>query len=211
MQWQCWFYRCFIAVLTLFNADFRKEHLTMTIQFNPLEYSGELEAAGVPHAQASVHATALTRVLADVVCVRDLSKVETSLRDEIRQCEARLVCRIEQVRTDLGARIDAVKNGLNARIDAVEAKIDAVEAKIDAINARLGARIDSLSVEVNARFDILASRIETVKVELTAKIDKVSCDVASIRSELVIHRWMFGILIAMNGATLAIAVRGNLS
>ncbi len=157
----------------------------MAIRFDPLAYSSELEAAGVPQGQAKVHARALANVLSDAVCVRDLSRVENNLRDEMRAMESRLIARIDQVRADLGNRIEA-------------------------LHTEFSARIDLLKVELNVRIDLLGARIESVRVELMSAIAEIKADNASIHRELVIHRWLFGVIIAMNGATLAIAMRGGL-
>ena len=150
----------------------------MTVKFDALAYSGELEAEGVPPRQAAVHARALSSALKDVVCVHDLNRAETGLRDELHEVENRLVQRIDQVRSELSSRIEAVRTELIARIDLVRSD--------------------------------LSARIEIVRMELLSAIADLRADNASIHRELVIHRWMFSVIIAMNGATLGIAIRGGL-
>ena len=151
---------------------------TMTPPFNPIEYSSELEAAGVDKAQATVHAKALSTVLADVVFTQDLAKVETSLRKEIRHTEEMLSARIESVRTDLGARIDKVHVEVNANIE------------------RLRIETSSQFIETNSKF-----------VEMNSKFTETNSKFYALNVEMVIHRWALGILMAMSATTLALVVR----
>ena len=150
----------------------------MTVKFDALAYSGELEAEGVPPRQAAVHARALSSALKDVVCVNDLNRAEIGLRDALHDLENRLVQRLDQVRSELGGRIETVRTELIARIDLVRSD--------------------------------LSARIEIARMELLSAIGDLRADNASIHRELVMHRWMFGVIIAMNGATLGIALRGGL-
>lgn len=150
----------------------------MTPPFNPIEYSSELEAAGVNKAQATVHAKALSTVLADVVFTQDLAKVETSLRKEIRHTEEMLSARIESVRTDLGARIDKVHVEVNANIE------------------RLRIETSSQFIETNSKF-----------VEMNSKFTETNSKFYALNVEMVIHRWALGILMALSATTLALVVR----
>ena len=168
----------------------------MTVNFDALAYSGELEAEGVPPRQAAVHARALSSALKDVVCVHDLNRAEMGLRGELHDLENRLVQRIDQVRSELSSRIEAV------RIELI--------AKIDLVRSDLSARLDALSAHVETVRSDLSARIEIVRMELLSAIADLRSDNASIHRELVIHRWMFGVIIALNGATLGIAIKGGL-
>ena len=161
----------------------------MTVKFDALAYSGELEAEGVPPRQAAVHARVLSSALKDVVCVHDLNRAETGLRDELHEVENRLVQRIDRVHSELSSRTDQVRSELSG--------------KIEAVRIELIARIDLVRSDLSAR-------IEIVRMELLSAIADLRADNASIHRELVIHRWMFGVIIALNGATLGIAIRGGL-
>lgn len=151
----------------------------MASQFNLVNYESDLEAAGVPHLQAAAHAKALAGALAEVVNNGELGKVETNLRNEIHRCEERLLCRIDQVRVELNTRIDKVHSELHARIDKVHCELN---AKIDKVHSKLNARIDLLDAKLSTRID-------------------------AIGNELVVHRWMFGLLISINVATLSLVIK----
>ena len=157
----------------------------MTPAFNPIEYSSELEAAGVDKAQATVHAKALSTVLADVVFAQDLAKVETGLRKEIRHTEEILSARIESVRTDLGSRIDVVKVEVNANIE------------------RLRIETSSQFIETNSKFTEMNSKF----TDINSRFTETNSKFYSLNVEMVIHRWALGILMAMSATTLALVVR----
>ncbi len=113
----------------------------MAPAFNPIDYSSELEAAGVAKAQAAVHAKALSSVLVDVVFAHDLSKLETNVRKEILQCEERLTLRIDSVRTELSARIDGLRISVDAKF---------MEANCNT---------ERLRTETNSRFDAMRTEL----------------------------------------------------
>lgn len=96
----------------------------MDRHFNPLEYSRELVKAGVPEAQADVHANTLARVLDQ--CVAQPAQLETlrqelgfefrseisQVRSEIGQVETRLRGEIQSLRAELTRRIDLLEERL---------------------------------------------------------------------------------------------------
>ncbi|MES2015101.1 MAG: hypothetical protein V4484_01295 [Pseudomonadota bacterium] len=69
---------------------------------------------------------------------------------------------------------------------------------------RLEAKIEALRTELTAK-------IELVRAELIAKIELVHCElngkIEATRAELVLHRWMFGLIITISSANLALTVR----
>lgn len=146
----------------------------MTTQFDSLDYAQRLARAGVPENQAAVHAQVLHHALGQIVCARQLSEAEGSLRKEIQQAEERLSNQIYRVRDEPNSKIGRV------RLD--------LEAKIEAVRVELGAKIENLRVELGAK-------IEKVGAELDAKID-VLC------VEIKYMRWMIGVVIALNTALL---------
>jgi uncharacterized protein YgfB (UPF0149 family) len=104
----------------------------MSIQYNALEYAQQLEAAGVPKAQAEVHASMLGRVISDCVAVpadlhplrsdltHQLVETETRLRAEIKGMETRLRAEIAETEARLSAKIDIGLERLSSRIDKLE-------------------------------------------------------------------------------------------
>jgi len=147
----------------------------MTSEFNAIDYANELQSTGVPKEQATAHANALTRLLADVAFSRDLVKLESNLRKEIRECEERMILRIDLVRTQLEAKIEAVRVEL--------------ESKIEAVRVELEARMTKMEAEIRAEIGVLRGEIR------------------SIRNELVLHRWVLGLVLAFSTANLALTVK----
>ena len=111
----------------------------MNGQFNAIDYAQQLEAAGVPRAQAEVHAKMLT--LALVSCAAS--------RADLAALGEKLNCRIDAVQQELTSRIDAVKQELTSRIDSVKQE--------------LTSRMDSLEQKFDSRFDALEQEIRNAK------------------------------------------------
>jgi hypothetical protein len=176
---------------------------SMTPAFNPIEYSSELEAAGVEKAQAAVHAKALSTVLADVVYTHDLVKLEGNLRKEIQHSEEKLTARIESVRTDLGARIDIVQTSLNAKIDSVRSSLDIVRIELDTARKESNARF----MEVDVKFMEVNTNVDRLRMETASQFVETNSKFYSLNVEMVIHRWALGILMAMSATTLALVVK----
>jgi hypothetical protein len=125
-----------------------RKHM-MTSEFNAVDYITDLQATGVPKDQATVHANVLTRLVADLAFSRDLVKLESNLRKEIRECEERMILRIDKLSAEIRAEIAAVR----------------------------------------AEFAVLRA------------------EVGSIRNELVLHRWVLGLVLAFCTANLALTVK----
>ncbi|MFL6658781.1 MAG: hypothetical protein ACJ8GW_11950 [Massilia sp.] len=140
----------------------------MSIDFNPIDYTNELESAGVPTTQAKVHASALGKVLSDVASFCDIATAVRDLRKEILASEERTSLRIELVRTELHAKIDQVRTEL--------------EAKIEQLRTDLEAKIEQLRTDLEAKIELL-------------------------RSELLIHRWVLGLVVALCSSNLALTVK----
>lgn len=150
----------------------------MASTFNAIDYSNELDAAGVPPKQAAAHVRALTSVLADVAFASNL----VGLRQEIHQCEERLGSRIEQVRAELVAKIERVRIELTAKIETVSSDLK------------------MLRTELTAKIDMLRS-------DLSTDIATLRCDIKSVNAELHVHRWIFGVSITLSTANLALTVK----
>jgi uncharacterized protein YgfB (UPF0149 family) len=93
----------------------------MSIQYNALEYAQQLEAAGVPKAQAEVHASMLGRVISDCVAVpADLQALRSDLTHQLVETETRLRAGIAETEARLSAKIDIGLERLSSRIDKLE-------------------------------------------------------------------------------------------
>ena len=158
----------------------------MPSNFDPIEYANDLDATRVPRDQAGAHVKALTKLRADVAFAADLVRLEGNLRLEIKSSEERLGVRIEQVRMDLNIKIDAVRADLTDRIEA--------------LRFEMNAKIEALRFEMNAKID-------TLRADLTARIATVEAKMEALRTELILHRWIFGVLISVCSANLALTVK----
>jgi chromosome segregation ATPase len=99
----------------------------MADHFNAIEYAHQLESAGVPAAQAEVHASALSQVVesclsaaTDTKNIRSelsykISTLEVTLRAEIRELETTLRAELRELETKLGARMDKLEIKMNER------------------------------------------------------------------------------------------------
>jgi hypothetical protein len=125
----------------------------MTAHFDPLDYARQLESAGVPKAQAEVHARTLAHVVNDCVAVpadlvsmkreltHQISETETRLRAEIGESEARLRAEIAQTGIRLKDEISKVEGALRAEIQAVEARLNIRLSRLEAEIAFLKAEM----------------------------------------------------------------------
>lgn len=82
----------------------------MNEQYNAIDYAQQLEAAGVPKAQAQVHAQTLGLVLSR--CLD--AEAETKLRAEMQVGEAKMLNRFDLLESSLRADMNVLKwmNGL---------------------------------------------------------------------------------------------------
>src|SRR5471032_860503 len=119
----------------------------MTSEFDAIDYARELEAAGVPHAQAIIHAKAmatafngvirgelnalaqrLTALIAEVK--EELIETEMRLQRQIGESEARMNERIEALRLEVDARFVSLENKIDARFHALDERIGALEVSL---------------------------------------------------------------------------------
>ena len=148
------------------------------IAFDPLEYTHELEASGVPRAQAEVHAKAMTArfihnfdalVTTDYLDTR-LSELETRF---VSQMDTRFVAmdaKFEQRFAEMDAKFEKRFLEMDAKFDKrftdMDAKFDkrlaGIDAQFDQGDAKFDMRFASFQLEMNGKFSELGS---TVKVQ----------------------------------------------
>lgn len=76
---------------------------------------------------------------------------------------------------------------------------DFVTLKIEALRAELIACIENVRAEVaTLRADVAILR---------ADVSTLRAEIKSVKYELVIHRWMFGVVVAMQGVTIGMVMR----
>jgi hypothetical protein len=84
----------------------------MDSQFNAIDYAHELVTAGVPQAQADVHARALALGLSTCAATKG----------DLAALEHKLATRMDLFETRIDARLNAFEAKINARLDAFEAE-----------------------------------------------------------------------------------------
>jgi hypothetical protein len=120
------------------------------LPFDTLDYVRKLEAAGVPPAEAEVHARALNDALAGSVASKaDISNLDVKIDVGISNLELKIDVGI----SNLDVKIDAVESRLKSGISNLELKIDALES-------RLSSRIDVVKNELELHF---GGKLETLK------------------------------------------------
>lgn len=55
--------------------------------------------------------------------------------------------------------------------------------------------------------DFVTMKIDALRSELMGRIDNVRAEIQSLKYELLIHRWMFGVVVAMQGITIGMVMR----
>ncbi len=191
-----------------------------TATFDTLKFANALKAVGVPDKQAEAEAQVLSEVFSinfrEVTTKEDLKRAVADIEVKIREVEQRLLvkidqntAKIDQFRQELNAKIDQVKTELSAKIDLVEKKLD---AKIDQVKTDLSAKIDLVEKKLDAKIDQvkteLSAKIDQVKTELSAKMDSIQL---KLTGEMILLRWMFGVVISFLVAMLALLIRVYLS
>src|ERR1700734_4160949 len=71
-------------------------------KYDSLEYATELEAAGVPEAQAKIQAKALFRVIdQQLVTKQDIKELETKFGYDMKELEVRLEVKIKELEVNI--------------------------------------------------------------------------------------------------------------
>ncbi|MDB5937304.1 MAG: hypothetical protein JWQ01_4648 [Massilia sp.] len=110
----------------------------MDSQFNAIDYAQQLEAAGVPPAQAEVHAKTLSLVLTNCAASRaDLHALDERITARMDLFEQRITARMDAFGTKISARMDAFEAKMSARMDAFEARVELRLEKIEGRNRLL--------------------------------------------------------------------------
>lgn len=115
----------------------------MPNDIDPLAYEEDLTKAGVPAAQAHVHAEAIGKVKCEIDILDNKIKAG-DLENKVDKGFAELSTKIDRTKAELEARIDKTKAELEAKIDKNRAELD---AKIDQLKADLEEKNHRAKVE----------------------------------------------------------------
>ncbi len=202
-----------------------------TATFDTLKFANALKAVGVPDKQAEAEAQVLSEVFSinfrEVTTKEDLKRAVADIEVKIREVEQRLLvkidqnsAKIDQFRQELISKSDSAEKKLDAKIDLIEKKLD---AKIDLLEKKLDAKVDQVKTELSAKIELvekkLDAKIDQFKTELSAKIDQSKTETFAkmdsinlkLSGEMVLLRWMFGVVISVLVAMFALLIRMYLS
>ena len=180
-----------------------------TATFDTLKFANALKAVGVPDKQAEAEAQVLSEVFSinfrEVTTKEDLKRAVADIEVKIREVEQRLLVKIDQNTS----KIDQFRMELISKIDLAEKKLD---AKIDQTKTELSSKIDQVKTELSAKIDLvekkLDAKIDQTKTETFAKMDSIHL---KLSGEMILLRWMFGVVISFLVAMLALLIRVYLS
>lgn len=111
------------------------------IAFDPLEYTHELEASGVPREQAEVHARAMT--------ARFIHNFDALVTTDY----------LDSRFTEFESRVDKRFTEFESRMDKRFSKID---VRFNVLESRLDSKIDKLSGDMAVRFERMEGKFSRI-------------------------------------------------
>ncbi|KAA1188927.1 hypothetical protein F0M18_17135 [Pseudohalioglobus sediminis] len=157
------------------------------IAFDPLEYTHQLEASGVPREQAEVHAKAMTAMFLhnfDALVTKDY------LDSRFNEFETRIVGEMDRRFAELISSIDKRFGDVDRRFGAVDARFAEMEASIDARFAELEANMDKRFAEMEASTD---KRFVDLALEMDRRFAQVDVRFERMDGRFNLLYWMQGI------------------
>ena len=193
------------------------------VAFDPLEYTHQLEASGVPREQAEVHAKAMTALFLhnfDALVTKDyldsrFNEFETRVEAGMDKRFADMEVAVDKRCTDLESRIDKrfvdMEVAVGKRFTDMESRIDkrfvemevAVDKRFTDMESRIDKRIMDMEVGVDERFAGAESRIDKRFVGAESVMNQRFAEI-DLRLEHMDGR--FNLLYWMQGLTIACVV-----
>jgi hypothetical protein len=128
------------------------------IAFDPLEFTHELEASGVPREQAEVHAKAMTaRFLHNFDALVTTDYLDTRFTEFELRVESKLDKRLAELETNLDARFSNV----DERFASIDARFDSIDERFASIDARF-AQMDTRFSKMDVRFERMEGKFSLV-------------------------------------------------
>ncbi|RLA45911.1 MAG: hypothetical protein DRQ97_08790 [Gammaproteobacteria bacterium] len=123
------------------------------IAFDPLEYTHELEASGVPRKQAEVHAKAMTATFLhnfDALVTRDY--LDTRFTEFETRVEANMDKRFVEIETKMDTRFVKVETKIDKLSDALELRFERIDGKISRIYLMFGLTMATATIPILQNF-----------------------------------------------------------
>ena len=122
------------------------------VAFDSLHYAHQLEAAGMPRAQAEVIAQGLTSMF-----VHNFDSLVTKDYLDARFSEQSV--KMGFLATEFGSRL----NSMDTRLDGMDTRLDGIDTRLDSMDARfdsMDTRLDSMDVKFDAKLGLLSAQID---------------------------------------------------
>ena len=117
---------------------------------------------------------------------------------------------LTKLRADVAFAADLVRLEGNLRHE-IKSSEERLGMRIEQVHTDLNTKIEALRFEMNAKIEALRfemnAKIDTLRADLTARIATVEAKMEALRTELILHRWIFGVLISVCSANLALTVK----
>ena len=116
------------------------------VAFDPLEYTHDLEATGVPREQAEVHAKAMTAMFLhnfDALVTTDY--LDTRFTEFETRIEANMDKRFNAMEASVDKRFNAMEASVDKRISAIETSVD---QRFLGLESRMDVRFATISTEL---------------------------------------------------------------
>ena len=128
------------------------------VAFDPLGYTHDLEATGVPREQAEVHAKAMTAMFLhnfDALVTTDY--LDTRFTEFETRIEAKLDKRFSAMEASVDRRFSAMEASMDQRFSAMEASMD---QRFSAIEASMDKRFNAMETSVDKRFSAMGASVD---------------------------------------------------
>jgi hypothetical protein len=123
------------------------------IAFDPLAYTHELEASGVPRDQAEVHAKAMTaRFLHNFDALVTTDYLDTRLTEFELRLESKLDKRLAGLESDIDKRFGSLKSDMDARFASMDVRFERMDGKFSLIFWMLSLTIGCVVIPEVLRF-----------------------------------------------------------
>ena len=178
------------------------------IAFDPLEYTHELEASGVPREQAEVHAKAMTARFIhnfDALVTRDyLDTRFTEFETRIEATMDRRFGGVDKRFTEMDANMDRRFEGVDKRFTEMDANMDRrfgeVDKRFTEMQANMDGRFAELKSSMDSQFAEMKASTDGEFMEMESRLGKrfAQVDVRFERMEgkFLLVYWMQGLTIA---------------
>ena len=185
------------------------------IALDPLEYTHQLEASGVPREQAEVHARAMTATFLhnfDALVTRDYldtrftefeTRIEAGIDKRFVGLDKRFVG-LDKGFVGLDKRFVDLEATMDRRFDEVDKRFIALETCMDKRFLEMEASMDKRFLEMETGVDksfakmgtFMAQQFTDSRLEMHGKVAGVREDLGKLTGKFNVMQWMMALLIA---------------